>query len=230
MTALPGTLASQGALPEALAPFSERPLPSGVSALGLHRERDALVRCPPPTGAPAPLLLMLHGAGGDARGALSHVESCPAAADAVVLAPCSRAATWDMIAGRWGPDVDAIAAALRAVSAGWRIDPARVAIAGFSDGASYALSLGLANGELFGAVLAFSPGFASPPRIAGMPRVFVSHGDADQVLPIARCSRRIVPRLQAAGYTVRYREFKGGHVVPARLADEAVGWAFGQQT
>jgi predicted esterase len=29
------------------------------------------------------------------------------------------------------------------------IDPARVAIGGFSDGATYALSLGLINGDLF---------------------------------------------------------------------------------
>ena len=222
-------MTAQGALPQALAPFGGRPLPPGMSALGLHAERDTLVRCPPATNAPAPLLLMLHGAGGDAHGVLAHVASCPAAAGAVLLVPCSRASTWDVIAGRWGPDVDAIAAALRAVSAGWRIDPARIAIAGFSDGASYALSLGLANGKLFGAALAFSPGFASPPRIAGKPRVFVSHGDEDPVLPIARCSRRIVPRLQAAGYTVRYREFRGGHVVPDELADEAVGWAFGQK-
>jgi len=35
----------------------------------------------------------------------------------------------------------------------------RVGVCGFSDGASYALGLGLANGELFKSVMAFSPGF-----------------------------------------------------------------------
>lgn len=234
MTALPSRHARTGVLPDTLAPFGGPALPPGVSALGLCPERDALVRCPagdPPAAgdAPAPLLimLMLHGAGGDARSALAHLAPCPAAAGVVVLAPCSRSGTWDMIEGKWGPDVDAIGQALQAVSARRRVDPARVAIGGFSDGASYALSLGLANGGLFGAVLAFSPGFANPPRSVGTPRVFVSHGAADTVLPITQCSRRIVPRLQAAGCTVRYREFPGGHVVPAALADEALEWAFG---
>lgn len=42
--------------------------------------------------------------------------------------------------------------------AGVAIDPAHVAIGGFSDGASCALSLGLVNGDLFTHVMAFSPG------------------------------------------------------------------------
>jgi predicted esterase len=40
---------------------------------------------------------------------------------------------------------------------------------GFSDGASYALSLGLANGDLFTHVLGFSPGFMRVPRHVGRP-------------------------------------------------------------
>jgi phospholipase/carboxylesterase len=34
-----------------------------------------------------------------------------------------------------------------------------VALGGFSDGASYALSLDLTNGDLFASLIAFSPGF-----------------------------------------------------------------------
>jgi phospholipase/carboxylesterase len=36
-----------------------------------------------------------------------------------------------------------------------------------------------------------------------------------------------VPKLERAGYEVRYREFEGGHVVPPGLADEAVAWLAG---
>jgi predicted esterase len=54
--------------------------------------------------------------------------------------------------------------------------------------------------------------------------VFISHGDGDEVLPVQRCSRRIVPRLQHAGYDVHYREFAGGHDVPGPVATEAVEW------
>jgi predicted esterase len=98
----------------------------------------------------------------------------------------------------------------------YAIDPARVAIGGFSDGASYALSLGFTDGDLFPHVLAFSPGFAAPARRVGSPRIFVSHGTRDAVLPIDRCSRRIVPTLQRTGYDVAYRKFDGGHAVPPR--------------
>jgi phospholipase/carboxylesterase len=104
------------------------------------------------------------------------------------------------------------------------VDPGRVAIAGFSDGASYALSLGLANGELFSAVLAFSPGFAAPPSRHGAPRVFMSHGTGDRVLPVARTSRLIAPLLEASGLAVEYREFDGGHAIPAEIARAASAW------
>ena len=45
----------------------------------------------------------------------------------------------------------------------YSIDPGRIGLAGFSDGASYALSLGVANGDLFTHIMAFSPGFMRPP-------------------------------------------------------------------
>jgi predicted esterase len=97
-------------------------------------------------------------------------------------------------------------------------------VGGYSDGASYALSLGLANGDLFSRVIAFSPGFLAPTGQTGSPRIFVSHGTRDGWLPINSCSRRIVPRLERAGYEVRYREFEGGHVVPPAIAREAASW------
>src|ERR687890_28697 len=93
----------------------------------------------------------------------------------------------------------------------------------FSDGASYALSLGINNGDLFTDVLAFSPGFMAPSMSVGTPRFFVSHGRRDRVLPIERCSRRIVPQLERAGYEVTYREFDGGHTVPPEITLEAAG-------
>lgn len=58
----------------------------------------------------------------------------------------------------------------------------------------------------------------------GRPRVFVSHGTSDRVLPIARCGRRLVPELRDAGYDVTYEEFRGGHRVPPEVAAAAVRW------
>ena len=178
-----------------------------------------------PEGAatPAPLLVWLHGAGGDAAGAVRLIEGPARRAGVPLLVPEARGATWDVIAGGYGPDVAFLDAALARSFDVLAVDPGRVAIGGFSDGASYALSLGLGNGDLFRAILAFSPGFAAPARVVGTPAVFVSHGVADDVLPIGPCSRRIVPRLREAGYAVRYEEFEGGHFVPEDLAVAALG-------
>jgi predicted esterase len=44
------------------------------------------------------------------------------------------------------------------------------------------------------------------------------------VLPIDRCSRRLVPELKRGGYTVTYEEFVGGHAVPQRIKRTAIDW------
>ena len=171
----------------------------------------------------APLVVMLHGAGGAAEHSIAMVRAHADRLGLLLLAPQSMAATWDIIAKRrFGADVAAMDDLLRRLFADHAIDPARVAIAGFSDGASYALSLGLGNGELFSHVAAFSPGFMAPARLQGEPRVLISHGDNDKVLPIEPCSRRIVAQLRGLGREPAYREFDGGHVVP----DEIARWMF----
>jgi len=173
----------------------------------------------------APLVLLLHGAGGHARQGLELLRNLADATGIILLAPASRERTWDLLVGRrYGPDATMIDRALEQTFTRYAIDPARLAIGGFSDGASYALSLGITNGDLFTHVLAFSPGFMAPGGRRGSPRVFVSHGARDTVLPIERCSRRIVPQLERSDYEVRYREFEGGHTIPPEIALEAIHW------
>jgi phospholipase/carboxylesterase len=214
-----GRLTARPGLPAA-------PAAPGLHRLGLDRRRDALLYVPEglPADAPAPLALMLHGAGGNGHNALRLVQPLADEMGVVLLAPDSRGRTWDIILGAYGPDVGFLQEALEAAFARCGGDAGRMAIGGFSDGASYALSLGVANGDLFTHVLAFSPGFMAPPAQRGAPRIYVSHGTEDAVLPIDHCSRRVVPRLQTAGYGVLYREFEGPHTVPAAIAREAVAW------
>jgi phospholipase/carboxylesterase len=197
-----------------------------VHRLGLDSGRDALLYVPAGLSAdrPAPLALMLHGAGGSGRSALGIAQGLADELGMVVLAPDSRGRTWDIILGAYGPDVLFLDRALAAAFARCAVDAGRVAVGGFSDGASYALSLGVANGDLFTHVLGFSPGFMAPPAQRGAPAIYVSHGTGDTVLPIHQCSRRLVPRLQTAGYALLYREFEGPHTVPAAIAREAFLW------
>lgn len=173
---------------------------------------------------PLPLVVMLHGAGGDAPGALAPFADRADEAGLVLVAPESRGRTWDVLEDGFGEDVAFVGRAIEHVARRLAIAPERMAVEGFSDGASYALGLGLANGDLFGRVVAFSPGFVPRGAHVGRPRVYVSHGVDDRVLPIERCSRRIVPELRRKAYDVRYEEFPEGHVVPPDVAGRALAW------
>ncbi|HYN98923.1 MAG TPA: phospholipase, partial [Actinomycetota bacterium] len=199
------------------------PLGPGLHQLGLETGRDGLLYVPAGyrPDRPAPLVVMLHGASGDARGGIDPFLALADEAGLLLLAPDSRRATWDVILGDFGPDVQFIDRALRHVFERYLVDPDHIAIEGFSDGASYALSLGLTNGDLFDSIIAFSPGFLAPGDLTGSPEVFISHGVNDEVLPISRTSRRIVPSLERR-YDLQYEEFDGPHVVPADMAQMAV--------
>ena len=173
---------------------------------------------------PMPLVVMLHGAGGNGMSARIRY---PLADELgfIMLAPDSRdERTWDELLGAFGPDEEFIGAAVRSTMARCSIDRRRVALAGVSDGASYALSLGVGNGDIFSHLIAFSPAFVLPSRVRGKPRIFISHGTRDQVMPIESTGRNVVRRMKALGYDVTYREFDGGHAVPDPISREAFEW------
>jgi phospholipase/carboxylesterase len=204
-----------------------RAAPVGLQPLMLGAARDSYLYVPTTYRAArrAPLVLLLHGAGGHARQGLDLLRRLADATGLLLLAPASRDRTWDLLVGRrYGPDLDLIDRALEQTFSRYAVAPERIAIGGFSDGASYALSLGITNGDLFTHVIAFSPGFMAPAGQTRPPRIFISHGTRDGVLPIDRCSRRIVPQLRRAGYEVLYRECEGGHTISPDIALEAVAW------
>lgn len=198
----------------------------GMHSLGLGGDRDAALYIPEGyrPEQPAPFVLSLHGAGGNELSGLYPLQVRADEFGFILLSPASRGRTWDVILGGFGPDIAFLDRALAATFERCAVNPVRIAVSGFSDGASYALSLGITNGDLFPNILAFSPGFAAPGHQQGEPRIFVSHGTRDEVLRIDYTSRRVVPVLQDSGYEVRYREFNGPHTVPDEIAREAVEW------
>ncbi|HXQ73323.1 MAG TPA: PHB depolymerase family esterase, partial [Pyrinomonadaceae bacterium] len=150
---------------------------TGRVMLGLHSERDAILQLPTNASQSSlPLLVMLHGATQSAEDMFWYLGTAHEEAGVAVLAPNSRDTSWDAIGGSFGEDVANLNRALERVFEMVAIDPARVAIGGFSDGASYALSLGMINGDLFPSVVAFSPGFIVSGTSNGKPRIFISHG------------------------------------------------------
>lgn len=204
-------------------PTESRPV--GVQRLQLESGRDGLMVLPEAARErPLPLLVMLHGSGANSSDVLPMVQKPAEEHQCAVLLPDSRDYTWDVLVGGFGPDVQFLNRALERTFAACRVDPEKIALAGFSDGASYALSLGIPNGKRFPHVMAFSPGFMTPPRAEDSPRIFVSHGIGDPVLPIEQCSRRIVPQLEQWGFQVSYQEFHGPHIVPGYIVERAMQW------
>jgi predicted esterase len=177
---------------------------------------------------PTALFVGLHGAGGSS----ADWQSYHARAEArgmIFLATDSSASTWDLLRfDRFGADVDALDRALQYTFDRCRIDPTRIALGGFSDGASYALSLGVSNGDVLSHLVGYSPGFLRlSSSTVGNPRIYVSHGQSDPILPVTASRDSIVPRLREAGYDVTYEEFDGGHEVPAAISESALDWFLG---
>ncbi|YAF98014.1 MAG: alpha/beta hydrolase [Nodularia sp. CChRGM 3473] len=129
-----------------------------------------------------------------------------------------------MLYGDDNCDIAFIDQALVQTFSRYAVAPTQIAVEGFSDGASYALSIGMTNGDLFSHIIAFSPEFMAPQLLQGKPQIFISHGKWDNVLPIERCSRKIVPQLQRADYNVVYQEFNDFHTVPTGTANSALKW------
>jgi phospholipase/carboxylesterase len=187
-------------------------------------ERDAVLQIPGNAGdKPLPLLIMLHGATQRAHRMFRYLGSAHTEAGIAVLAPNSAEITWDAIdGGSFGDDVDYLDRLLKRVFETTAIDASRISLGGFSDGATYTLSLGLINGDFFKSIVAFSPGFVISGEPHGKPRIFISHGTHDHILPIGRCGRRIAGELKGKGYDVTFREFDGDHEIPPDVAHDGL--------
>jgi phospholipase/carboxylesterase len=203
---------------------TKRPLPPGRNRLGIAGERDAVLFVP--TGldehAPVPLFVMFHGAGGFPEKVLPFIEEHAERDKFLLLTPHSMYPTWDIVIGGSGPDLERLHRALTAVTSRYRIDRGHLAFAGFSDGASYALSIGITNGDIASHVIAFSGGFMSIFTQEGDPKVFIAHGLVDEQLPIETSGRANATKLKAAGYDVQYVEFNGLHAIQPAIVGMAI--------
>lgn len=186
--------------------------------------------------APAPVLVALHGAGGQASQVLDSFREVADANGIVLLIPQSVKGTWDMIEDlksrlgvemnvqpRYGKDLKALDAALADLFGKVAVDPARIGIMGFSDGATYALSVGTANPQLFKRVIAFSPGPAFLGKSGPDQYVFISHGENDRVLPYAN-ARGFASKLRVKKVPVEFERFDGGHEVPKAIKEKAMAF------
>src|SRR5262245_13091225 len=120
------------------------------------QQRSGLLYIPTGHAEPFPLLILLHKAGGSASEWFAGGGSYASYADNgrfIILAPESPGPSWGTGPKSWGYDYVAINRALEEAFARCAIDRNRLAIGGFSDGASYALSLSLVNGDVFSYII-----------------------------------------------------------------------------
>ena len=201
----------------------------GFTTLGLDPLRDGFIFVPQcyDAATPIPLLVALHGSQSSSAFWAQYEQRAEDRCFAI-MAPDARTSTWDIAEGRLGPDITFIDQALERVFEQVSVDPSRIVLLGFSDGASYAISIGVSNGDLFNHLVAHSPGFFIPfEPIVGQPAIYISHGSRDGILPVTTTRDQIVPNFEQAGYGVTYEEFDGGHQIPDAIAEGALDWWLG---
>jgi predicted esterase len=203
------------------------------------RSLTARPLCP---GAQLPLVVLFHGYGFSAEQFMTMMTPTADRWGFMLVAPKAERITWDMIyrgmneqsrsrvishgKPRFGKDIAGIDAALKTVFATAPVDPKHVVLLGFSDGATYALSVGLANPQLFTTVVSLSPGFVVfPDQVSKGQKVFVAHGTSDERLAFSNARDGIVAPMQKAGMQVRFRPFEGHHVINRNALSEALAFA-----
>ena len=175
--------------------------PAGPGTHSIRAGADATLYIPASAGdAPAPFLILLHGAGGGAEGMIRRFRAEADRRGIILFCAANPPERHGMPSPRsargrppaFGEDVARIDTALAEAFTRVSADPKRLGIAGFSDGAGYALSLGVRNSDRFSGIFGFSPGMIVSGDIGPRSRVFISHGERDRVL-----AHRHFPRARA---------------------------------
>jgi predicted esterase len=218
---------------------SASPLRTGTTII----DGVGLAYMPVAPATPAPLLLLFHGAGMPASDMIEGVRQEADQCGCALLAIQSEAPTWDLTLSlaealrkarkdasgvEFGSDADRVERGLAEVMSRAEIDRFRIVPLGFSDGASYALSLALANPRLFRSAVAIAPGFVVPPSRQDLRQsLFIAHGRADKVLPFDDARQAVVVPLEQAGYDIRFRPFEGGHHIDRQSLRDGIRHALG---
>lgn len=212
----------------------EEASPTGFVEVELGASRAVLLT--PPQIDPSrryPLVTVFHGAGRQDEMLVKACRGEPEARQALFLVPRSLQPTWDLIAGGQGqPDLEFLEYAWELIYRRYPIDAEKQAVVGYSDGASYALSLALSNPGFFDAALCWAAGFAMMDRNAvgaenRRTRFYLEYGTADELFPFEQIALPMRENLEQAGYEVEFSVDEGGRHWPSgSFQREALDWYF----
>ncbi|MCZ7581936.1 MAG: dienelactone hydrolase family protein [Deltaproteobacteria bacterium] len=166
------------------------------------------VHVPANGSGPAPLLLALHGAGGDAQSVARLWGWEKTLSDVIVVAPQapnrSGTSTW-----RAGKDEDALLAILDEVRAKYDVDDSRTAIAGYSSGAGMAFRMAVRHPDRFRACVAIGGGRIHGERnIPTSVSFFLLAGERDRGFGPKK-AERLAETLRASGVTAEAMTVRG---------------------
>ncbi len=198
------------------------------------------------------LIVMLHGLSGDEKVMWIFDHALPRSA--TVIAPRAPYASefggysWARVVARDDLDqvdfqeaIDQLARFLREVIALYQVDPQRVIVMGFSQGAALSYAFSQTHPELLRGVIALA-GFL--PRVnehssaplrsihavsqpsagqSAFPRYLIIHGTRDEAVPIER-AREARSILEHRGAAIEYHEHRVGHKVSAQGMQEIARW------
>ena len=197
-----------------------------------------------PSGAKAPLLLLLHGVGSNERDLFTFADYLdPACTIISIRAPREYVIghSWfdlELAPGRFEVNhqqiMDSCAQLIHFIDAAierYDADPQRVLIGGFSQGAIMSLLVGLTQPQRVSGVVCMSgcltpdiePHLAPAEALAGMP-ILMTHGVTDGIIPISfgRHTRDILEKLPVK---LSYHEFGDmGHEVNLQSLEEVLTW------
>jgi phospholipase/carboxylesterase len=189
----------------------------------------------PAGDGPFPALIALHGWGASAQDLLGlaptihdgkAVVLCPQGSVRVPIGGGMAGFGWFKLVPGQPPDEEAFMEAAEALRRfigsaleRYPIDPARIVLAGFSQGGIMAYELALREPGRFSGLVALSSWFPEPlanllpklPEHEGFP-VLVVHGTQDSAIPVER-AREAREALRSYGVSLMYREFDMAHEI-----------------
>lgn len=221
-------------------PVEARAEPSSTGSLVLEQGTSRATLLTPREIDPErryPLFTVLHGAGRQdellAKGYRDEAEE----RQAFFLFPRSVLPTWDLIASDERPDLDFLEYAYDLIYRRYPIDPLQQVLIGYSDGASYGLSVGLCNSHFFSALMVWAAGFLvlDPPTTERFregvpelrPRIYLEYGTHDELFDFETVALPMRENLEKAGFDVTFSVDEGGRHWPSgSFQTEALDWYF----